>query len=179
MSIRKDVNTTVQALKADSRVQRLKANFDTKSIFNIDTAKLYDEILAYHKIREIRRLNPQEPRFLEMVLKANVDDQTYRSRMTEIMIECGRAATLLQKSIDYLSQYFITAYAPELKTYRTASERQYVIQAALKSFQDYVVEVTSVKDAAALVVKDIDNGAWSLRMSVDVMKIHSSREHVM
>jgi hypothetical protein len=179
MTLRRDVSSIVNALKADKRVERLRNNFDTKAIFNLDTAKLYDEILSYHMIRGIRRLNPQEPKFLEQLLKANTDDQTYRSRMTEIMVECGRANAILEKSVDYLTQYFITAYSPELKSYRTAAERAYVIRAALKPFHDYITEVVSVKEAAALVVKDIDNGAWSLRMSVDVMKIHSTREHVM
>ena len=176
MTIRRDVSAVVNALKADKRVLRLKSNFDTKAIFNLDTARLYDEILSYHKIREIRRLNPQEPKFLEHLLKANTDDQTYRSRMTEIMVECGRANSVLEKSVDYLTQYFITAYSPELKSYRTAVERAYVIKAALKPFYDYINEVTSVKEAALMVVKDIDTAAWSLKLSVSIMQMHHSPE---
>ena len=178
MVTKRSTSTLVKDLKDDARVTRLRETFTTLPIFNINVRQLTDEIASTHKIREVRRLNSQEPGFLTQLLKANTDDQATRSRMTEILVECGRAISKLDKTLDYLTQYLITTYTYELRAFKTKEERQYIIHAVLRQFRDYMADVQSLKDTALLIVSDIDKAAWSMKLSVAVMQIHSDKEHL-
>ena len=176
MVVKRTTSDTIREIKADVKVKRLKATFAENPLFQLPIDSLTTEALTFHKMRDVRRLNPQEPKFVEVLLKANAEDQRARSRLTEIIVECGRAISRLDKVLDHLTQYLLITYSLELKNYRTKEERMYVVGSVIKPFKDYLNSVESLRAAVQLIVVDIDKAAYSLKLYAELLKLHTKPE---
>ena len=174
--VRKDTSSLVKMLRRDKRYLRLKESFDTLPLFNMPIDQYHKDIDMYHKSRPIRNLNPANPKIVDQLLRASIDDQGYRSRVVAIIMECVRASASLESAVDAYKEYVLVHYSEDLKSLRTKEERMMVIKTAVGSFQKYINKVQVLRDCCDLLVKDIDQGAWSLKLSVQTLELHSQRE---
>jgi len=178
--VKKPVKTRVQSivllLRKDPKYKRLKTTFATHENFRIDLPTLLEELETSHKIRKVRRLNPTDPEFVDKLIDASLDDQSKRSRATEILIRCVRSHSLLLNAVDNLRYHLLTTYSNELRPFSTKEERLQVVKMALRTFDVFLANVTVVKDSANLIVIDIDKSAWTLKGVVQAMELHVSRE---
>lgn len=166
----------ISTLRKDKRYKRLLESFESAPLYNIAREELLDELRQIHELREIRRLNPREDGFVDKLISANTHDQAQRSRCVAIMMQCVNVTAKLVEATDSLKQHFLMEYSDQLRSFRTKEERSMVISTALKKFHKYVHEIDTLREVANLVVSDIDKAAWSLRNSVEALKVHHGRE---
>lgn len=176
MKTKMTVTGVVQMLKKDKQYKRLLNSFNTLSIYNIPKENLINELKEIHSLREVRRLSPKEDRFIDKLVVANSHDQSARSRCAEIMLTCKHVTTRLEKAVESIKQYYVIEYADHLRQFRTKEERSLVMNIALKKFIGYIDDVTAISEMSMIVISDIDKAAWSIRTSVEAVKIHSQRE---
>ena len=170
------VKSVLTTLRSDKRYKRLLESFDTSPAFRIPKESLAEEIKVIHELREIRRLNTNDAAFVDKVIKANTHDQAQRSRLVEIIVVCTRISNKLTEAIEALKQHYMLEYVDHLRQFRTKEERNLVLNMALRKFIRFVNEVESLKEMANIVVLDIDKAAWSLKNTIEALKISSARE---
>ena len=176
MAVQTKTKRIVSMMRNDSRYKKLKAVFDTNPIYNISADNLIEEVKTIHKLREIRRLNPREEKFARKVVESNTHDQAQRSRITEIMMSCVHITNKLEEAIKALRYHFLLEYSEHLKQFRTKEEKSLVISMAMRGFSRYLSDVKTVRDMAELVLKDIDQGAWSTKSNIAVLELKTKRE---
>jgi len=117
--MKRDIQSIIKEMKKDAKFKRLRTAFDTLPMYQLPIENLITEIESSHKIRKIRRLNPEDPKFVDALIQANVNDQATRSRMTEIMMTCIRASTTLEAALEALSNHLLITYSEQLRGFRT------------------------------------------------------------
>lgn len=163
-------------MQEDPKYKRLRNSFDTADTYRIPFDELQKEIETLHKMREIRRLNTDDPAFVDQLIKANTNDQSIRGRLTEVLMKCVRSGASLNSAMDALKYHLLLTYSDALKAYRTKEERQYIVTMALSPFVRYTDRVSALKESAQLVIADIDKGNWAIRTSIDALKLHVAKE---
>ncbi len=176
MTVTRSLKPIILKMQEDPKYQRLRNSFDTSETYRIPFDELLKEIETLHKMREIRRLNTEDPAFVDQLIKANTNDQSIRSRLTEILMRCVRAGTSLSSAIEALKHHLLLTHGEILKSYRTKEERQYVVTMSLLPFVRYTTRVTALRESAQLVIADIDKGAWAIRTSIEALKLHVAKE---
>lgn len=176
MAVRKDPSDLLKLLRRDERYKKLKHSFDTLPAFQIPIDQHMKDIEMLHKTRPVRLLNPSHPKFVDQVVKANTSDQASRSRVVAIMMECIRAADTLKAAVEAYREYVLFHYADDLKVYRTKDERVALVKAATSRFMRYVDRVTVLSKCCEVLVKDMDQAYWSMKLTAETYKIHAQRE---
>lgn len=172
MAVKVDVKEIVSNIKDDRKFLRLKKIFSTHETYKLSTDKLLEEIKSCHQIRKVRRLNVTDTNFVDNLIDASLLDQAQRSRLTEILIQCVRAQTSLEQALESLKFHLLTTFSSSLTSFRTKEERQQVIQLALKEFSRFLADVDIVKQAATLVITDIDKASYALKNSITAIQLH-------
>ena len=163
-------------IKADKRYKRIKENFETLPVYNMAIDQHNKDLDMYHKSRPVRLLNPDSPKFMDKLVRASVDDQAYRSRIIAIQKDCIRSQLTLEATVKAFTDYVLLEYSEELKGLRTKEERLMIVRTTLAPFERHIMRVTALKQCCELVIKDIDQAAWSLKLLVSTLEIHSRRE---
>lgn len=176
MALKRDISDTVRALRQDPNYRRLKELFSTLPLYRLPVDELMKEIETTHRLRDVRRLNSLDPGFLDALIKANTQEQSSRSRLTEIIMNCGRAIANLESALESLRYNLLLKHNDELRSYRTKEERLMVITLVLVNFKKYINQVKIVQDSAQLVVADIDKSAWSLKLTIMALQSHMAPE---
>lgn len=171
-----ELKAILNSMRADIKYKRLRQSFEQLPIYQIAVDTMLEEISVLHKMREIRRLNPSDPRFVDQLIRANTTDQSQRGRLTEILMTCIRAIQSLTRACNALKQHLLTTHSQELRSFRTKEERSNVIDLVLAPFMRYVHKVQLLADTAKLVIDDITSGSWSLKLSVQALQIERTRE---
>lgn len=166
------VKPVVSKLRSDPKYKRLKELFVNNALCNLNLEELEREISAIHKMRRIRQLNPDDPKFIDAVVRANTDDQAQRSRLSEIIISCVRAHNLLKPALDILREHYFLNHSDLLRVFRTREERNLLLDSVLSRYYVYLDKIATLKETAKIVIEDIDKGSWSLRATIDVAKLH-------
>ena len=176
MAVTRDIKPIVSAMKKDKRYKRLKEAFDTLPIYQMKIEALNTELETLHKMREIRRLNTEDPHFVDLLIKANTQDQSTRGRATEIMMACVRVGDKLTHAVKLLRDHLLLTYSDDLRSYRTKEERIQVVSIVLQPFEKYITNVSSLRESAQMVVQDIDKGNFSMNLTVRALEMHVARE---
>lgn len=176
MTVTRSLKPIILMMQADPKYKRLRNSFDAAETYRIPFDELQKEIETLHKMREIRRLNTDDPAFVDQLIKANTNDQSIRGRLTEILMRCVRAHASLSSAVEALKHYLLLSHSDALKTYRTKEERNYIVVMALMPFVRYTDRVAALKESAQLVISDVDKGNWSIRTSIDALKLHVAKE---
>lgn len=171
--------TVVSILRRDSRYKRLLETFETASIYNIPREKLIEELKTIHSLREVRRLNIRDPDYVDNLLNANAHDQAQRSRCTEMLMSCVHVTEQLARGIKALESHLLLEYSDQLRQFRTKEERLQVLSIALRKFSSYLDNIKVLHALTELVIADIDKAGWSMRASIDALKITRNREQSM
>lgn len=169
--------TVVSRLKDDKKYKKLEHSFNTLSIFSLPKDELITEIKTAHEVREIRRLSTEDPDFIDKLIKANVNDQSTRSRLAEIMVRCVQVTARLDNATDNLKKYFLVEYSDLLRQFRTKEERMNVLNIVLQKYNKFIDDVKIISKMCEIVVSDIDKGAYSLQRNIAILEIHKKREN--
>jgi hypothetical protein len=174
MSSRKEL---AKEIRSNPRFVRLRNNFDSLPMYQLPLDDYHKEVITYHKARSIQRLNNKSPDFIDSVVEACTTDISTRSRMTYITIVCVKSSKSLDLAIDLLSDYLMSNYSDKIKKIAsTISERQKFIDSVLRDFKEYVRKVETLKLCCELLVKDIDQSSYQMKMIVETFRIDRKPE---
>lgn len=163
-------------LRKDTQFKRVARFFDRVSD-EISTEGFYDEIKRLHKMRSSRTLDRKTKAFLDSVIEANLQDQSYRSRLAEIQMECARVLAKYEPIIDDLVSYMHAQHLETIKGFFSAkADRIEFLQSLCKDHNRFLREVRSIEDAAKIIITDIDKAGYMFKNLIEAMKIVHERK---
>lgn len=174
--MKSSTKTIVELIRKNKRYKRLLETFDNAKIYNIPCERLIGELKDIHSLREVRRLSIRDPDYVDKLLNANAQDQAQRSRCTEILMQCLEVTEKLNRALAALKDYLLLEFSDHLRPLRTKEERLLVLNVALRKFSRFLENVAVVKGIADLVIADIDKAGWSMRASIDALKVTRKTE---
>lgn len=172
-----DRKSLIKEIKRDAKFLRLKNSFDTLPIYQLQIESYEKEIETYHKARTIQRLNSRSSDFIDTVVEAVTTDISTRSRLTFLGLQCIKSSKSLELAVNSLSDYILSNYSEKIKKLAsTISERQKLIDAAMKEFKHYIIRVESLKSQVDYVIQDIDKSSFQMKMIVDAFRVDRKPE---
>lgn len=138
---------------------------------------LYKEIQNLHKMRSSRSLDRGSKAFLDKVVEANLQDQSYRSRLAEIQMECTRTLSKYEPVIEDLVLYLHAQYLENIKGFFSSKQdRLDFLQGLCKDHARFLREIRSVEDSAKIVITDIDKAGYMFKNLIEAVKIVHERK---
>lgn len=163
-------------LERDPKFLRAQHNYATYDYFNLPIKKLLLECDSLHISRTIRTLKVTDSDFHSRIIEACLHDQAIRSRLSEILVQSIKGEKKIIQVTDSLKNYYITEYAEQLNLFRTKDERLRFIDTLFEQFYEYSESVKLVSSIASTIIKDIDQAAYALKLTVDVLKLWNAPE---
>lgn len=170
------VESITVKMRNDPKYLRLKKAYKENSVFRIPVDELQTEIERIHKTRKVRRLDVDDPSFLDKLIGAATQEIGNRSRLVEISIQVVKAVDILQEGCDSLQDYLLVEYAAYLQPFKTKEERINIVSAAIRPFRIFIQKASVLRTQCDMVVKDIDQGGYALRLMVDAYRVHRAPE---
>ncbi|QZE59414.1 hypothetical protein MPK66_gp170 [Erwinia phage pEa_SNUABM_2] len=165
-------------VKEDKRYKKLRDIYKTNDLFQMPLAEYQDEARKLFKMRKVRTLNVTgDPNALNKVAESIIQDQSYRSRMTEIMTHVHAASKLLNDMLERFQDYASVTYSKDLKAVGAAKERERCVRNIMAEYYRYADSLDQLKDELDLYIKDIDKCGFAYRALVDVMNLINQREY--
>lgn len=171
-----EIRTLIKKLENDSRVLRMHENFSKFDFYNLPIKELKSEIQTLHTTRSMRTLKLTDADFHNSIIEASLHDQAIRSRLTEISLQTYRAEKSLIQTMAALKDYLVVNYSDALAVLKTKEERLRVIDVILSDFAKYAEHAAMIQNMATLIVKDIDQASWSIKSTIEVLKMWSLKE---
>jgi len=176
MADKQDLLRLKRLFANDKRVKKLDGAFDRLPEYNLPIKTVYEEIERIHMTRKTRHLDKSSGSFVGDISEGMLNDQANRSRLTEILMSCIHALKNLKATLDSLEGYLLIEYADQLGSIRTKGERASFMQHhVLSKYHKYVDRTERIKEAAELVIIDIDKAAWMYRNLIEAVKMASGR----
>lgn len=180
MADKQDILRIKRTILKDKKVKRLSKAFDELSQYNMPTKKLIEEIESIHMTRKTRHLEKESSTFVQDITEGMLNDQASRSRLTEILMGCVHVIRNLENSLESLEGYLQVEYATQLSSIRTKGERTSFLQHhVLSKYHKYIDKVSRVKEAAELVMVDIDKAGYVYKNLIEAVKLAAGRREVM
>lgn len=164
-------------VKNDKRYKKLRDIYKTNDIFQQPLAELQDEARKLFKMRKVRTLNISDPTALNKLAESIIQDQSYRSRMAEILTHIHTASKLLNDMLERFQDYATVTYAKDLKAVGAAKERERCIRNIMAEYYRYADSLDLLKEELDLYIKDIDKCGFAFKALVDTMNIINQREY--
>lgn len=173
------VNVFFSRVKQDPQMNRMFAMVKTGK-YTIDLAGLTRELYHLQLNRDLRRPNIARDMLQESqhtIISADMQHAAYRSRATEIRMQCYEVSDLLDQIIRDSRDYLFSQYPNELKNsgYTTRDARLNAVDHVLTVFRRRKRELDRVVELARFVVEDIDKASFTMTHVIDVLELSVSR----
>lgn len=157
----------------DKRYKKLKKVFQELPDYNLNVDEIEEELISLHESRTVRRLRRrlEEPRFIDETVKALLKDQEVRSRITEIRISCVNTSSKLEDALVAFKQYVFSEYYSEINSISTKGERDKVVDSCLRTFNKYLGQIERVSEKCLLLIEDVDKAAYTLKNTIEAVKL--------
>jgi hypothetical protein len=171
-----DLERVKSKIKGCKRYKGMLDLFSTDERFAIPIDSYIKEVRTMFKMRKFRGLDVNDPKFTRRFAEAIVQDQSYRSRMTEMLTQCYASKRALDRLLDIFYDYAIVEFSRELKILSTAKERESLLKSLLNRFNKYSVELDSFIQEVDYLVKDIDKAGYAAKNIAEVYAIVFKKE---
>jgi hypothetical protein len=179
MSSREEWKAIRRILKKNPRYQQFLENFRGNPAYNIDFEEFHQELQRLHTTRLTRELKRKKSRsFPEKALDAMLQDQSTRSRCAEILGQCTKISSAMDRNLSKLRDYLCSEYSDSLKRVGTQVERKSFVEALMRDFYDFFDEVKTLEKSASIVIEDIDKANYMFKNLVEIIKVLSRPEQV-
>jgi len=168
MSIRSDVRKDEKVVK----LRRIVSGIQNM----VNLTALHDELESLHSGRKVRHLKVSGLSS-KSVIDAVLQDQSYRSRVTEIVVQSLRHSNNLSEAYDATLDHLIQAYDNRLDI-RTKSERQSYLKSFIAPANKLLADLNTVVSLAEYIVEDIDKAGYALKNTIQALEISSKREYL-
>ncbi len=143
---------------------------------DIDLEKIDKELTTLHSGRMSRSLFGSSPG-PDKIIEANLQDSSYRSRLVELRVELSKSITLMDTTIDTLKLKLSTEYSDNLAGLKTKGERLSFVESFLVSGITFIEKMNGCAERIELVVKDIDQTAYTYKNAIQVLELVYSRNN--
>lgn len=156
----------------DDKLVAFKRAYDNGE-YNLNTEKYIKELQSLHITRKVRLLNSEEiVRNINLLVEALTQNQSVRSRVVEIKMDCVRVAIKLSTKKESLINYILVKYREELKSIKgTQTDRNAYVQELFNFTTATSSRVKVLQDFCDILLNDIDQASWCLKSVIDCMKI--------
>ncbi len=137
---------------------------------DVNTEQVIKDTQLIHKSRLSRTLRKQaSPVALQ---EASLNDLTQRSRLIEMRVALFVHMASLKLTLKQTAEFLSVKYAKSLKGFcGTAQERKAAIDIVLQEGITLQDSMQTALDVIDMVVKDIDQGGYGLKNSIEVVKM--------
>lgn len=142
----------------------------------MDEEKFYEEVQSMHSGRTMRNLYGTTPG-ADKISNAVLQDVRVRSRLVELILKATRHHDMLDIVLDETRKYLATKYQDEVLDLRTKGERQSYFDIYLSAGITTKHNLSSMIEAANIVVKDIDQCSHSTRHLIECLELVVSRNN--
>ena len=163
-------------IKDDKRYKAIRNLYKTQDIFQIPISEYREECRAMFKGRRIRGLSLRDDNAVYKVAESIVQDQSYRSRMSEIYSLLSESCRTMEELLSRFSDYATVTFARDLKALGTVNERTKAIKASLETYYQYSAEARLLMEEIDIYIKDIDKAGFAFKSLVDTLELISQRE---
>jgi len=180
MSSREELKAIRKKIRQDERFQQFLKNFRGNPAYQIPFETYHEELQRLHTTRLTRELKRKKSRsFPEKALDAMLQDQATRSRCAEILGECSKISSAMERTLSKLRDYLLSEYGGYMKIVGTVAERKAFVEAVMRDFYDFFDEVKTLEKSAGIVIEDIDKANYMYKNLVELIKVLSRPEQVM
>lgn len=167
LSVKKIVRTS----PIYSKVKRILRAVDS----HMDLDALHKEIENLHGTRDSRTLGLRGKFSAKRVINAHLRDQSYRSRIVEIVVTVTKDYNHLWMANDNAIAYFLSRYDSQIPG-RSREVKRARIAHHFISVQRKLTEMETLKEVAELVIKDIDTASWAARNALQGLAMATKSE---
>lgn len=133
--------------------------------------ELAAEMKLLHSQRLVSQLSISSPNFVKSLGKAATNDHAFRSRITEILVQCSSVRSTLTRTLEALENYILNEYADYMKSLRTKEERRTFVSSLLESYYDYLENVNVLVEQCRYYIDCIDKGGFMVRDMVQAYSV--------
>lgn len=139
------------------------------------------EIERLHGSRSSRRLTIKNSVGASDLIKANLEDISYRSRLVEILVTTGKDHRKLEAALNAMNGHIMSNYLDDLVEFagKVKTDRQTFVDSVLRAGWDVMSKLDKITEIAQLVIEDIDKTQWSMKNLVTLMELASKREETL
>lgn len=171
-----DIERIKKKIKSSKRYKSLRSTFTTSPVFQVTIDEYRNEIRSLFTTRRFRSLNPGGSDFDAKFLAAITQDQSTRSRMTEILAEVSAARRELNTLVEKFQEYAMVAYVDDLKAVGAAKERERFLNMIVRSILNYGSDLNNLAEEIDFYVKDIDKAGYAAKNLVEMMSVLYRRD---
>lgn len=173
MATREKVKMLKNRLREDKRLIKIKKAFGTLPEYKLDSVELRQEIESMMLTRKVRSLSGSK-KMSTALIEAMLQDQSYRSRATEILMGCVRTDKNLSRVLDSLEDYMLVEYSDLLSSsFRTIKERKAFVEYVLRKYYEFLDKVDEVRQVAELLIVDVDKAGYMYKNMIEALNLVS------
>jgi hypothetical protein len=160
----------IKEIRDDPVYKRFKDIFENVRK-RIDVEKAFKEATMLHEQR-IEAAPKGDKRYsAQRLVDANMLDLATRSRLIRIRTTNSKQLSHLEAAMAAMRHHILTEYVDELKPYRSAPQRQALMDRVMKNAVEFVAECTNLNDTLDLIIKDVDQASHGYRHVVELLKL--------
>lgn len=148
------------------KYKRILANITEK----LNPDDFYTEIKGLHSGRKMRNLYGTTPG-ADKIGDAVLQDVRCRSRLVELILKATKYHDNLDIALDETRKYLAHTFADDAPDLRTKAERQSYFDMYLTTGINVKAKLTSMIEAANLIVKDIDQCSHATRHLISCLEL--------
>lgn len=176
---KEDLDALRRIVKKDAKYKRFKEMADANPNLRLPFDDLHEELERMQRTRNVRSLSRKDKGFTNSVVDAMLQDQSYRSRCTEILASCISIEGTFSETLCNLRDYLLLEYGGRMGRGRTTKEeRRQFMENVLRPFFKYLHKVEQIKKHAKYIVDDIDQAGYTYRNLVESIKLMGKPETV-
>ena len=171
-----DLERVKSKIKGCKRYKGMLDLYATDERFSLPVDSFVQEARTMFKMRKFRQLNVDDPKFTRRFAESIIQDQSYRSRMTEMLTQCYASKRALDRLLDVFHDYALVEFAKDLRVLGTQKERDALINTLLNRFQKYTSSLDAFIQEVDYYVKDIDKAGYTAKNIAEVYAIVFKKE---
>lgn len=172
-----DVSRIRLKVKDDPRYKKIRKLFKHEDLFQLPLEEYSREVDDLFSMRKVRSINISSNDALNKLAESIVQDQSYRSRMTEILAIISNSHKTLEDLLGRFQDYVTVAYGNDLKALGAAKERERCVKNIMADYYRYCDNLGTLISKIDLYVKDIDKAGYAFKSLVDTLGIINQREY--
>lgn len=166
-----DIKAVRSLVRADQKYKRFKKAAQSNPNLVLPFEDLHDELRRLHSTRQVRVLSRRDVDFTATVIDAMLQDQSTRSRCTEILASCISISGTFAETLNNLRDYLMLEYGGNIGTRTTKEERKQFMVSLLRPFYRYLHDVSQLQEHARYVIDDIDKAGFTYRNLIEGIKL--------
>ena len=164
----KTLHELVTATDKYARYERVT----TDMIKSQDLKALAEEVSGLHKVRSDR--NQQISVTVKRLIKLNMEDQAFRSRIIHVVISVRKVYDILTFAATTLEDWIMSQYRQQL-TGSWADRKTMACRFTIKARQ-HLTGMESLLELCDQAIKDIDSASWRYKAILTAMELNSRPE---